>query len=53
VALDKKLPRRVAIAKGAVDAGRGGAHGYVVFEDAAAVEAALALNMSEVMGCRA
>jgi len=48
VSLDKKMPRRVAIATGKVDGGRGGAHGYVVFKEAAGAAAALAANMSEV-----
>jgi RNA recognition motif-containing protein len=42
-----KLPRRGAIASGAVDAEHSG-HAYVVFEGEEAVEAALKLNMSEV-----
>jgi nucleolar protein 12 len=42
-----KMPRRGAIASGAIDADHS-AHAYVVFAEEAAVEAALALNMKEV-----
>lgn len=42
-----KIPRRGAIASGAIDADHS-AHAYVVFAEEAAVEAALTLNMKEV-----
>lgn len=42
-----KMPKRNAVAAGAVDAEHSG-HAYVVFEQEAALEAALALNMTEV-----
>jgi nucleolar protein 12 len=50
LAADTKLPRRAAVAAGALDAARGTAHAYVVFKDAAGAAAALALNMREVEG---
>jgi len=52
VKLDVKMPRRAAILTGNVAADRGTAHAYVVFADAAAAAAALALNMTEVRCAR-
>eukprot|EP00775_Hariotina_reticulata_P003945 gene3945-4199_t len=46
----KKLPRKAAVIKGSVSADRGGAKAYVVFKDAAAAEAALAANMTQLEG---
>lgn len=43
-----KLPRRAAVATGAVDESRGSANAYVVFETEAAASTALVLNMGEV-----
>lgn len=47
--LDSKMWRTNAVKAGVVDAARGSAHAYVVFQDGAAVDAALKLNMS--MSC--
>lgn len=44
-----KIPRRGAIASGAIDADQS-AHAYVVFADDAAADAALTLNMQEFQG---
>ena len=48
VDLAKKMPRRAAVLSKAIAADRGTAHAYVVFQDAASVAAALALNMTQV-----
>ena len=46
---ENKLPRRAAIATGAVaEASKGSAHAYVVFEDKGSAAAALAANMRSV-----
>jgi nucleolar protein 12 len=44
----KKIPRKAAVIRGMVTAERAGANAYVVFQQAASVEAALAKNMSLV-----
>jgi hypothetical protein len=43
-----KLPRRAAVAAGAVDESRGSANAYVVFSSGASAVHALAHNMREV-----
>lgn len=45
---DVKMPRRSAVRAGEIDQARGSGHAYVVFAGAAAVDKALALNMTEV-----
>ena len=50
---DVKMPRKAAAVSGNVDEGRASAHAYVVFQDRAAAEAALAHNMHEVGGALA
>ncbi len=49
--LDSKLWRTNAVKAGVVDAARGPAHAYVVFEDVGAVDVALKLNMSMCVDC--
>jgi nucleolar protein 12 len=45
---DSKLPRRAAIATGAVETSKGSAHAYVVFETRASAHQALLANMRPV-----
>jgi hypothetical protein len=44
------MPRRAAVASGRVDAARGSAHAYVVFQQESAAGASLAHNMAEFEG---
>lgn len=48
VKLDAKMPRRAAVLSGNISDSRGTAHAYVVFQEQAAAQAALASNMQEV-----
>ena len=50
LAEDSKLPTRVAVRAGHLDAARGSAHAYLVFTTVEGAEAALQHNMQEV--CR-
>lgn len=51
VKADGKLPKKAAAITGALLEGRASAHAYIVFEERAAAEAALAHNMQEVRRC--
>ena len=50
LAEDSKLPTRVAVRAGHLDAAKGSAHAYLVFTTIEGAEAALKHNMQEVCG---
>lgn len=50
IKVDAKLPRKAAVASGAVDTARGSAHAYVVFSKESEAVAATAHNMQEWKG---
>lgn len=47
---DTAIPRKAAVASGAVDLSRGSFHAYVVFQEESAARAALSHNMEEWLG---